>query len=75
MKKIGFLGLGVMGLSMALNVSKKIGVEVIGYDVSEHSFTVIGKWAELLPPVLKNSTAPVMFCSRCYRLMPLFSTL
>ena len=35
MKKIGFLGLGVMGLSMALNVSKKIGVEVIGYDVSE----------------------------------------
>ena len=64
MKKIGFLGLGVMGLSMALNVSKKIGVEVIGYDVSETQ-----------PPVLKSSTAPVMFCSRCYRLMPLFSTL
>ena len=62
MKKIGFLGLGVMGLSMALMSAK-------------HSFTVIGKWAELLPPVLKNSTAPVMFCSRCYRLMPLFSTL
>ena len=35
MNKIGFLGLGVMGLSMALNVSRKMDVEVVGYDVSE----------------------------------------
>jgi 2-hydroxy-3-oxopropionate reductase len=34
MKKIGFLGLGVMGFHMALNVSHKSELEVIGYDVS-----------------------------------------
>ncbi len=31
--KIGFLGLGVMGLPMAENVVKKSGCEVLGYDV------------------------------------------
>lgn len=35
MKKIGFLGLGVMGLHMALNVHRKMDAEVIGFDVSE----------------------------------------
>lgn len=35
MKKIGFLGLGVMGLHMALNVDRKMDVEVVGFDVSE----------------------------------------
>ena len=32
--KIGFLGLGVMGLPMAINVLKKSGCEVLGYDVA-----------------------------------------
>ena len=31
--KIGFLGMGVMGLPMAKNVVKKSGCEVLGYDV------------------------------------------
>lgn len=35
MRKIGFLGLGVMGLHMALNVDRKMDVEVVGFDVSE----------------------------------------
>lgn len=35
MTKIGFLGLGVMGLHMALNVDRKMDLEVIGYDVGE----------------------------------------
>lgn len=35
MKKIGFLGLGVMGLHMARNVAEKMDVEVVGYDISE----------------------------------------
>lgn len=35
MARIGFIGLGVMGLHMALNVSKKSGAEVLGYDVGE----------------------------------------
>lgn len=33
MKKIGFLGLGVMGLPMAKNVAKKCGFPVMAYDV------------------------------------------
>lgn len=33
--KIGFLGLGVMGFHMAMNVSRKMDAEVMGYDVSE----------------------------------------
>ena len=35
MKKIGFLGMGVMGLPMAKNLLKKSGCEVLGYDVIE----------------------------------------
>lgn len=35
MKKIGFLGLGVMGLPMALNVLNKSGCPVIGFDVAQ----------------------------------------
>ena len=35
MKKIGFLGLGVMGLPMAKNLLKKSGCEILGYDVVE----------------------------------------
>ena len=50
MKKIGFLGLGVMGLHMALNVDRKMDVEVIGYDVSEKQMQLYreagGKTAE-----------------------------
>ena len=33
MEKIGFLGMGVMGLPMARNVVKKCGLPVLGYDV------------------------------------------
>ena len=33
--KIGFLGLGVMGLPMAKNLLKKSGCEVLGYDVAK----------------------------------------
>ena len=33
MEKIGFLGMGVMGLPMAKNVVKKCGLPVLGYDV------------------------------------------
>ncbi len=33
--KIGFLGMGVMGLPMAKNVVKKSGYEVLGYDVAQ----------------------------------------
>jgi len=33
--KIGFLGMGVMGLPMAKNLVKKSGCEVLGYDVVE----------------------------------------
>lgn len=33
--KIGFLGLGVMGLPMALNVLKKSGCPVLGFDVAQ----------------------------------------
>jgi len=36
MKQIGFLGLGVMGLPMAMNVVKKCGLPVMGYDVAEN---------------------------------------
>ena len=32
--KIGFLGLGVMGLPMAKNVVKKCGCPILGYDVA-----------------------------------------
>ena len=35
MKKIGFLGLGVMGLPMAINLVKKSGCPVLGFDVAQ----------------------------------------
>ena len=38
--KIGFIGLGVMGLPMALNIVNKSGNEVWGYDVSEKQLDI-----------------------------------
>lgn len=35
MKKIGFIGLGVMGYHMALNLSRKSGMPVTGFDISK----------------------------------------
>ncbi len=35
MKKIGFVGMGIMGLPMAKNLLKKSGCEVIGFDMME----------------------------------------
>lgn len=34
MKKIGFLGMGIMGLPMAINLVKKSGHSVMGFDIS-----------------------------------------
>ena len=33
--KVGFLGMGVMGLPMAKNLVKKAGCEILGFDVVE----------------------------------------
>ena len=33
-KKVGFLGMGVMGLPMVKNVIKKCGLPVLGFDVN-----------------------------------------
>lgn len=35
MKKIGFIGLGIMGLPMATNLAKKKTISIIGFDVVE----------------------------------------
>ncbi|WP_312071708.1 NAD(P)-dependent oxidoreductase [Anaerotignum propionicum] len=37
MKKLGFIGMGIMGLPMATNILKKSGRPVIGFDVMEAS--------------------------------------
>ena len=36
MKRIGFIGLGVMGYHMALNVSRKAEVPVLGFDINDN---------------------------------------
>lgn len=35
MKKVGFMGMGIMGLPMATNIMKKSGCSVLGFDVME----------------------------------------
>ena len=35
MKKIGFIGMGIMGLPMATNLLKKSGCDITGFDVFE----------------------------------------
>lgn len=35
MKKLGFMGMGIMGLPMATNLMKKSGCDVLGFDVVE----------------------------------------
>lgn len=67
MKKIGFLGLGVMGLSMALNVSKKIGVEVIGYDVSE---TQLHRYQEMGGTVAASAEELYSTCDVLLQMLP-----
>ena len=41
--KIGFFGLGVMGLPMAKNVVKKSGCIVVGYDVAEKQMAALAE--------------------------------
>ena len=67
MKKIGFLGLGVMGLSMALNVSKKKGVEVIGYDVSE---TQLHRYREMGGTVAASAEELYSTCDVLLQMLP-----
>lgn len=43
MKNIGFLGLGVMGLPMAVNLVKKSKFQIIGYDVCEERTILLKK--------------------------------
>lgn len=40
MKKIGFLGMGIMGLPMAINLVKKSGHSVTGFDISQEKRNV-----------------------------------
>lgn len=54
--KIGFLGLGVMGLPMAINVLKKSHYEVLGYDVV----------ATRLEEFAANGGTPVMSTDEIY---------
>ena len=47
--KVGFLGMGVMGLPMAKNLVKKAGCEILGFDVVEkqrEAFAAAGGTAE-----------------------------
>ncbi|WP_296825828.1 NAD(P)-binding domain-containing protein, partial [uncultured Megasphaera sp.] len=41
--KVGFLGLGVMGLPMSENVIRKSGCEVYGYDVVSEKMEAFSK--------------------------------
>ncbi|MFV0313474.1 MAG: NAD(P)-dependent oxidoreductase [Anaerotignum sp.] len=44
MQKVGFIGMGIMGIPMATNIVKRSGCSVIGFDVAEASRT---KFAEI----------------------------
>jgi 3-hydroxyisobutyrate dehydrogenase-like beta-hydroxyacid dehydrogenase len=39
--KIGFIGLGNMGMPMALNLNKSKKIDLLGYDVSPQIFKTI----------------------------------
>lgn len=59
MKKIGFIGLGIMGLPMAINLLKKSGCRVTGFDVFETAAARFkeagGAVAESAEGIYKNS--------------------
>ena len=41
MIKVGFIGLGNMGLPMAINLSKSKKIDLLGYDVNKSSIKTI----------------------------------
>lgn len=43
MRKIGFIGMGVMGLPMAVNLVKKSGQEIMGFDIFEEKRQIFAK--------------------------------
>ncbi|QIQ20575.1 NAD(P)-dependent oxidoreductase [Zophobihabitans entericus] len=65
MKTIGFLGLGVMGLPMAINLTKKSQYRVIGYDVfKERSDMLVaqGGIAETDPSIIFETCDIIFLC-------------
>ncbi|EIP3425954.1 prephenate dehydrogenase/arogenate dehydrogenase family protein [Salmonella enterica] len=65
MKNIGFLGLGVMGLPMAINLVKKSELQVIGYDVNEERTRLLkkqGGFSETDPELIFRKCDIIFLC-------------
>ena len=65
--KIGFLGLGVMGLPMSINVVKRSGCEVLGYDVAADR---LGKFAEAGGTAVGDPTEIYGTCDVILQILP-----
>lgn len=64
--KIGFLGMGVMGGPMSMNVVKKCGCEVLGYDVvPDHMKGFISAGVRLSKIPLKSTKTAISSCRFC----------
>ena len=65
--KIGFLGLGVMGLPMSINVVKRSGCEVLGYDVATDR---LKKFAEAGGKAVEVPTEIYKTCDVILQILP-----
>ena len=69
--KVGFIGLGIMGLPMSINISKKY--ETIGYDLLKKE--VPYKWAESYEDVVKNSDVVITMVPKNEHMVSVYTEL
>jgi len=67
MKKLGFVGMGIMGLPMATNILKKSGQDVLGFDVVEASRV---KFAEAGGQATADATEIYKTCDVIFLCLP-----
>ncbi len=70
--KAGFIGLGVMGFHMALNLSRKSGIIVTGYDIRED---ILMRYTEAGGIAAKSSDEIYSTCDVVFQMLPTHETI
>lgn len=71
-EKAGFIGLGVMGFHMALNMSRKSGINVAGYDIRED---ILNRYAEAGGTAAESADEIYSTCDVIFQMLPTHETI
>ncbi len=71
-EKAGFIGLGVMGFHMALNMSRKSGINVAGYDIRED---ILKRYVDAGGAAAESADEIYRTCDVIFQMLPTHETI